>query len=164
MLILQDAVMKKMCLHAQTEYPKECCGILLGRRKGKKRIACKVMQTGNIADEDQNTTHFSINPLEIVKAERSAERQNLEIVGFYHSHPDYEAAASKSDILHMIEGYSYPIISVKDGRCVKVKSFEKTVQTDTDAKEEVLVKERENADFGICISNIADFCKSKGED
>lgn len=78
--------------------------------------------------------------MEVVKAELLAEEEGFEIVGFYHSHPDYEAVVSKADKLYMIEGYSYPVISVKNGKCVKVKSFEKTAQTDTDVKEETLPK------------------------
>ena len=105
MLILQKNVMEKIYSHGQMEYPKECCGIILGRRLEEKRIAYKVIQTRNMIDEGKNTTQFLINPIEIVKAELLAEKEQLEIVGFYHSHPDYEAVASKADVVHMIAGY-----------------------------------------------------------
>lgn len=143
MLILQDDTIEMICSHAQNEYPKECCGIMLGKRLGEQRIVYSIIQTRNMIEENQNKTHFLMNPIEIVKAELSAEREKLEIVGFYHSHPDYEAVASNEDVLHMITGYSYLIISAKNGICVKVNSFEKIMQTDTDAKEEeILVKEK----------------------
>lgn len=142
MLIFQSDIVEKLYSHAQTEYPKECCGILIGKRQGECRIAGSVVQTVNMAEESQNTTQFLIHPLEIVKAEVLAEREGLEIVGFYHSHPDYEAVASDEDILHMIAEYSYLILSVKNGVCEELNSFEKIIQTDTAIKEEILVKER----------------------
>ena len=143
MLILQEDTMEKLCSHAQMEYPKECCGIMLGKRQDEQRITYKVIPTKNIIDESKNTTHFLINPLEILEAELLAQKEKLEIVGFYHSHPDYEAIASEEDMLYMMEGYSYSIISVKNGTSVRISSFEKVSQADTDAKEEdILVKEK----------------------
>lgn len=136
MLILRDDAMKKICSHAQMEYPKECCGIMLGKRFGEQRFTYRIIPTRNILDESQNTKHFMMDSLEIVKAELLAEKENLEIVGFYHSHPDQEAIASKEDMLYMIAGYSYPIISVKNGTSVSVNSY-------ADAKEEnILIKEK----------------------
>lgn len=142
MLVFQDDTIEKICTHAQTEYPRECCGIMLGRRVGGKRIVHRVFQTGNMIGESQAATHFLINPLEIVKAEVWAEAEEFEIVGFYHSHPDYEAVASQEDIRHMIAGYSYPIISIKNGADARVRSFEKLIQTDYDVKEEIVRKEK----------------------
>lgn len=143
MLVFQDDVMQKIYFHAQSEYPRECCGILLGRQLDGRRVADRMIPVRNMADERQSGVHFLINPLEIVKVELLAEREKREIVGFYHSHPDYDAAASKEDILHMIAGYSYPIISVKNGICVRLNSFEKLKQADHDAKEEIWIKEKE---------------------
>lgn len=143
MLLFQDGTMQKICCHAQNEYPRECCGILLGKRMDGRKTVYRVIQTRNMADKRQSGAHFLINPLEIVRAEGLAEGEKLEIVGFYHSHPDHAAVASQEDILHMIAGYSYPIVSVENGICVRVNSFEKLKQTDQDAKEEILVKEKE---------------------
>lgn len=136
MLLLLNDTLEAICSHSQREYPKECCGILLGTRESNKRTVVQIVPVKNMAKEGQNTTHFYINPLELVQTERLAEEEGLEIVGFYHSHPDYEAVASKLDCLHMIAGYSYPILSVIDGRCEKVNSFTKKVQTDLDVKKE----------------------------
>lgn len=118
--------MKDICSHAQAEYPKECCGILLGKHQTDRRTVEQVVPTENLADEGEKTNHFLINPLELVWVERFAGEEGLEIVGFYHSHPDCDAIVSQMDFLHMIEGYSYPILSVRNGKCVRVNSFEKT--------------------------------------
>lgn len=128
MLIFQKDTMKKICSHARTEYPNECCGILLGKHQTDWRTVSRIVPTENLAEAGEKTTHFSIDPLELVRIERFAGEEGLEIVGFYHSHPDCDAIVSKTDALHMIEGYSYPILSVKDGKCVEVNSFEKTAR------------------------------------
>lgn len=143
MLIFESNIIEEIHSHARTEYPKECCGILIGKWLGENRIVHKMIQTRNMIDEKQNAIHFLMNPLDVVRVELLAEEEKLEIVGFYHSHPDYEAIASREDVLHMIEGYSYLIVSVKNGVCVGENSFEKVVQTDTDVrKEEIQIKEK----------------------
>lgn len=66
------------------------------------------------------------------KVDVAAEQERLEIVGFYHSHLNSDAVVSEEDILYMIAGFSYPIVSLQNGICAAVKSFEKTQQPDTD--------------------------------
>lgn len=141
MLILQNDLIEILHSHAQKEYPRECCGILMGKRLDQHRLASNVIQTENRKEENSQTTRFQIHPLEIFKAEEEGEREDLEIVGFYHSHPDYEAVPSLEDSYHMITGYSYLILSVKNGLCVNMNSYEKITQMDTGA-EEILVKEK----------------------
>lgn len=164
MLKLHNGVTEKLYSHAQAEYPRECCGILLGRRRENCRIAGIMVRTGNMAEASRSRTQYLINPLDIVRAEEAGEKEGLEIVGFYHSHPDCEAVASKEDILHMLAGYSYLILSVKNGVCAAMCSYEKLMQTDTGANEETVIKERGYADFGICISNTEDICRSESKD
>lgn len=156
MLVFRNDTIEKICFHAQSEYPRECCGILLGKNRAGERIAYMAIPTRNMVNERKNVTHFLINPLEIVKAELFAEQKGFEIVGFYHSHPDYESVVSEADKLYMIEGYSYPIISVKNRKCIKIKSFEKVSQTDKDVKEEIVVKEKKNEGDSVCFGNAED--------
>lgn len=142
MLVFADDTLSRLCSHAETEYPGECCGILLGKRLEEVRIVYKVVPTGNEIEESRRKTYFSVDPLEVFQAEQEADKENLDVVGFYHSHPDCEAVSSKEDICHMMAGYSYPIISVQNGICVTVRSFEKTVLTDHAATEEkIMAKE-----------------------
>ena len=163
MLFFQNETLKTLCLHARAEYPGECCGILLGKCFFGQKLVYQVIKTENTVCQKDSLDHFLIDPLEILKAETFADEAQLEIIGFYHSHPNMEAIPSNVDMLHMIAGYSYPILSVNRNLSVKVRSFEKAKQTDTHAKEEILIKERHNADSSICIRNIASLCKPKGE-
>ena len=138
MLIFQSDISEMLISHAEAEYPRECCGILLGECMGGRKTVSKVIQTENTAGGSAHFRHFLIDPLAVAKAERGP----LEILGFYHSHPDCEAIPSKEDILYMIENYSYPIISVCDGKCSDIRSYERISQTSDEIKEETLIKEK----------------------
>lgn len=135
MLILQSDIARTLVSHAQSEYPRECCGILLGEYANGRKTVSKLIPTENTSG---SAAHFRIDPLAILKAER----EPLEILGFYHSHPDCEAIPSQEDILYMIEGYSYLIISVYDGKCSDIRSFERISQTSDEIKEEIFKKEQ----------------------
>lgn len=142
MLVLSDKIKREIVLHAELEYPDECCGILLGSRDGKKRTACRAVRTANLGGLDRSA-HFAIDPLEIFRVELSSEKEGMEIIGFYHSHPDHEAVISSTDALYMIAGYSYPIVSVRNGSCVSIASFEKILKT-SGSEEEPIITESEN--------------------
>ncbi|MBQ8356270.1 MAG: M67 family metallopeptidase [Clostridia bacterium] len=166
MLIFDKKTVKTLCLCAQAAYPEECCGILLGKREGERRTVYRVLPVENRGNVKQKTTRFRIDPLEIARIELSAERERLEIVGFYHSHPDHEAIASRTDAAYMIAGYSYPVISVRDGVCVRMACFEKGTQASTRVRGEKIIIQGEcpNADPDIYISNIKNIHKSQGRD
>lgn len=125
MLIFQKDSLEKILYHAKTEYPKECCGILLGTRNGEEKTADMVFHTENMVEKQRQNISFSISPKAVMDAELLGDEMGFEIVGFYHSHPDYDAILSKEDEKYMIEGYSYPIISVCEGECVAINSYEK---------------------------------------
>jgi proteasome lid subunit RPN8/RPN11 len=48
-------------------------------------------------------------------AERAAKAQGLEVIGWYHSHPDHPARPSDFDRDHAWPWYSYIIVSVHEG-------------------------------------------------
>ena len=138
MLVLSSETQKALYFHAETEYPEECCGILLGKREKEKKFVYKAICTENVGNKKLKTTHFVMDPLEIAKTEASAEQEGLEIVGFYHSHPNYAASASREDAFYMLAGYSYPIISISDG-AYQMACFEKGSPTSVEVKEEKIM-------------------------
>lgn len=125
MLIFHNHTMDDARAHAVREYPEECCGVLLGKRTPGRRSVYQAAPVQNIAG-GRRETHVMIDPLELVRIEKSALEKGWEIVGFYHSHPDCGALASGEDVAHMIFGYSYLILSVRMGRCGPAGSFVKT--------------------------------------
>ena len=110
--------------HGEETYPHECCGIMLGRvvRPGEKEVV-ELMRAGNTRTDSLHN-RYHIAPQELVKAQREGRKKDLEIVGFYHSHPDHPAQWSKTDFeeAHWL-GCSYVITAVAQGKAEVTNSF-----------------------------------------
>jgi proteasome lid subunit RPN8/RPN11 len=80
-----------MRAHAASALPREACGILLGEgaRITEARAAANVHPAPR--------THFEIDPEALIDAHRAARAGGPEVVGYYHSHPQGEAAPSATD-------------------------------------------------------------------
>ena len=116
--------------HGEETYPYECCGVLLGRSEGDDRTVTKTVRCGNTRlDSPHNRYHIA--PQELVRIQREAREEGLEIVGFYHSHPDHPARWSQTDLAeaHWI-GCSYVITSVERGQAKITNSFLLTGETE----------------------------------
>ncbi len=109
--------------HGEETYPHECCGVLLGRLEGGKRTVMEVVRAGNTR-QDSLHNRYNIDPKELVRIQRQARERDLDIVGFYHSHPDHPARWSPTDFAeaHWI-GCSYVITSVLKGIACQTNSF-----------------------------------------
>ena len=109
--------------HGEETYPHECCGVLLGRLEDDARHVVEVVRCGNTRD-DRPQDRYHIDPRELVRIQRQGRERQLDIVGFYHSHPDHPARWSQTDLAeaHWI-GCSYVITSVEKGRAVTTNSF-----------------------------------------
>jgi proteasome lid subunit RPN8/RPN11 len=95
-------------------YPNEVCGILLGRAGDPAQIleahACANVVTERVRDR------YLIDPLEQLRIEKDARARSLDVVGYYHSHPDHPAQASATDLEQSWEQSLYLIVSVREGR------------------------------------------------
>ncbi len=110
--------------HAEQAYPQECCGILLGRREGTARIVSEFVRCANAAPASSAATCYRVAPEELVRVQREARARGVEIVGFYHSHPDHPARWSDTDLAEAYwPGCSYVIVSVQRGRAGDTTSF-----------------------------------------
>jgi len=116
--------------HGEETYPHECCGVLLGVIGNDTREVRATVRCANTRiDSPQNRYH--IDPRELVRVQREARERDLDIVGFYHSHPDHPARWSPTDFqeAHWI-GCSYVITSVEHGRAAQTNSFALTGTTE----------------------------------
>lgn len=123
MLTIRAAEYDSLRRHGEETYPFECCGVLVGHFQGEHRVVDEVVPCGNTrADRPQDRYH--IDPKELIQAQRQATAKRLEIVGFYHSHPDHPARWSQTDLAeaHWL-GCSYVITSVLNGAARDTNSF-----------------------------------------
>ena len=111
--------------HGAETYPHECCGALLGRDSSiaeahgsvEKTATREVLRLHPLVNrrDDSPRNRFEVTPQDVLEAEKAATAQGLEIVGWYHSHPDHPARPSQYDRDHAWPWYSYVIVSVTNG-------------------------------------------------
>lgn len=110
--------------HGESDYPYECCGLLLGSQTGNQKTVNEVYAISNAREESAKRNRFLIEPEELMRGERHARALGLEVVGFYHSHPDHPAQPSQYDQDHAWPVYSYVIVSVQQGMAKELTSWE----------------------------------------
>jgi proteasome lid subunit RPN8/RPN11 len=136
-LQIPNAIFDSIRGHGEETYPHECCGVLLGRSTSEGwSVAAAVRACNTRTDSAHN--RYQIAPVELVKIQREAHRQGLDIAGFYHSHPDHPAQWSATDFAeaHWI-GCSYVITEVADGRARTTNSFLLAGTTEEDKRFEL---------------------------
>ena len=125
MLRISDENLVRIKAHAERDYPHECGGLLLGQfdpETGKSVTETLPME--NTADVETRHDRVLIDPRDVMKAERYARENGLDVVGYYHSHPDDEAIPSQFDLDHALPVWSYIIVSVRDRKAVDLRSWE----------------------------------------
>lgn len=108
-LKLSEDLMSRIRAHSADTYPHECCGALLGRDGADEREVLALVPLTN-RREDSPRNRFSITPDDVRLAEQKAGEQGLELIGWYHSHPDSPARPSEYDREHAWPWYSYIIV------------------------------------------------------
>ncbi|MGD0628993.1 MAG: M67 family metallopeptidase [Terracidiphilus sp.] len=122
-LRLTRALYDQIRAHGEQTYPHECCGALLGHSTPEGWKVQSAVPAGNTRTDSAHN-RYHIAPLELVRIEREARRQGLDIAGFYHSHPDHPAMWSNTDFAeaHWL-GCSYVITEVAHGTAAVTNSF-----------------------------------------
>jgi proteasome lid subunit RPN8/RPN11 len=123
MLQLSHADYLAIRSHGQQTYPHECCGVLLGRAMPEGNLVHLIVPAGNTRTDSAHN-RYHISPIELIRIQRQARAASLDIVGFYHSHPDHPAQWSATDFAeaHWF-GCSYVITQVTNGEAAITNSF-----------------------------------------
>ena len=122
-LTIPDGPYETIRRHGESTYPHECCGVLLGTSGEDGNVVEEVVEAGNTRTDSAHN-RYNIAPQELIRIQRQGRERGLDIVGFYHSHPDHPAQWSKTDFeeAHWI-GCSYVITSVEKGTAQITNSF-----------------------------------------
>jgi len=108
--------------HGEATYPNECCGILLGSVEGGTRSVGICVCCDNVHPTPRH--RYRVDARQLTHAQREARERGLQIVGFYHSHPDHSAHWSAADLDEAYwPGCSNVIIAVDNGKATDTKSF-----------------------------------------
>ena len=107
---LQPDVDTAIRAHGRDAFPHECCGALLG----KDGVVHEAFALPNTTEEGPRR-RFLVRPDDYRAAEKRARETGLELLGFYHSHPDHPARPSQYDLDHAWPSFCYVIVSVMAG-------------------------------------------------
>jgi proteasome lid subunit RPN8/RPN11 len=134
--------------HGERTYPYECCGFLLGTMKDEMNVLAEVYPAENEWDEsirqvetlgegipaaerdyrkqESHANRYWITPEQYKRADSYAGSNGLQIVGYYHSHPDHPAEPSGYDFDHScFANQSYVIVAIEHGKAAALNSFNK---------------------------------------
>jgi proteasome lid subunit RPN8/RPN11 len=106
--------------HGAEGYPNEICGLMLGP-PGDHAVT-EVRRARNII-VDRARDRYEIDPLDHIRIQREADAAGLDIMGYYHSHPDHPAQASRFDTERAWAGYVYVIVSIEKGKPIDANAF-----------------------------------------
>ena len=94
--------------HAYDGYPLEACGLLVGQRRPGRSASSPAR------NEAASARVYTIPRKELLRAERDAEDDGLEIIGVFHSHTHTEPYPSPTDVAQAPDpGWHYVIVSLK---------------------------------------------------
>lgn len=134
---IPPSVLRLIEAHASETYPEESCGFLIGRATEPRRVV-EARRARNTATEERRR-RYTVDPLELLRADDAARARQLDLIGIYHSHPDHPAVPSEFDRSHAASWYTYVIVSVDRGTPKEAKAwtFDETTAT---FRPEVLVR------------------------
>lgn len=123
-LLFKGDLLQEMNKFLEKHYPEEGCGLLLGKRQKENFIIEGLYFAKNIwPNQEEKKRRYALDPKDFLQAEKLAESKGLELLGIFHSHPDYEAYPSSFDIEMAWEGYLYLITGLREGKVEKVRAF-----------------------------------------
>ena len=120
-LALPDELRDALERAARAAYPREACGLLIGKRQGEKTEVVHVEEGRNLNREGED--RFELDPADHLRCDERARAGGLDIVGIWHTHPDHAARPSRFDLERAWEAWSYVILSVGPSRVEDVRSW-----------------------------------------
>lgn len=146
MLHISQKTYNEIINHAKSAYPHEACGALLGKQQSvvsgqRSETAKNVLKSCRMENinKDRANDRYEINPKELLKIEKEAKANCLQVIGFYHSHPDHPDRPSGFDRERAWPFYSYIIIAVQNGKDISVKSWTLEDEKEPFREEEVVI-------------------------
>ncbi len=137
---------KEVEARAQSAFPEECCGFLVGpapedfEKPGRSVAVERTIALPNGWDSNARTHRYQIDPKIYAKTEASLPAGRA-VVGFYHSHPSVPAWPSPFDLERAWPCCSYWIVRVDEGKAKDSRSWMRTEDGKSFIEEEIIVEE-----------------------
>lgn len=111
---------------AAAAYPNEGCGVLIGTFDTDSAVVVEATSGRNLSTE-RLRDRYLLDPGDIQAADLSARSRDLDVVGFWHSHPDHPARASATNSAQASglgwPGYAYLIVNSVTGGTGDLNAF-----------------------------------------
>ena len=159
-LTISSETAQKIRDHGAETYPHECCGALLGRdldatgtseKDGAKSPSREILALYPLVNrrDDSPRNRFSVTSEDVRDAEKAAREKGIDVVGWYHSHPDHPAEPSQFDRDHAWPWYSYIIVSVASGDPQYMTSWRLADDRSQFTSEDLEIREQANVGAGL---------------
>jgi proteasome lid subunit RPN8/RPN11 len=122
MIRITEQLARQIEQHGIKTYPEECCGMMLGVSEDGVHAVEEVIKIDNSQDENRRRRFF-ITPEQYLQAEQLARKWKMDLLGFYHSHPDHPAAPSAFDTEHALPWFTYIIVAVDHGKAAAMTAW-----------------------------------------
>ncbi len=122
MIEIESKPWHTMVLHAERTYPNECCGAMLGRILGDKKLVTEAIPLEN-AYSGEKAARYELHPEDLLEADKAARSRGLDLIGIFHSHPDCDAYFSQTDLQNSCPWYSFVVLSIQNGKFAHANSF-----------------------------------------
>ncbi len=127
--------------HGEADYPAEACGLIGGAMDGDRKVVLQLVPLTN-QRTDSARNRYLIDPDSFRRAQQRLDRDGIEVLGVYHSHPDHPPAPSAFDREHAWPWLSYVIVGVQAGRAHEMKSWVLADDRKAFAEESITIEER----------------------
>ena len=123
-LVLPAAVASRLFRHAQAEYPREACGILVGRLDNGYRRITRTVETANV-EPSRVHDRFLMDPQGLLRTIKSTRGTEDDVLGYYHSHPDHPPRPSPTDLQFASDwpDHAFLIVEVREHLAVDCRSW-----------------------------------------
>jgi proteasome lid subunit RPN8/RPN11 len=122
-LEIKDEVLDEIHAHAESAYPEEGAGLMLGKPNGNDMRVLAIVKLANAREDEARHNRYLITPQDYLRGEQMADGLGLEVIGVFHSHPDHPNRPSEFDREWAWPWLSYVITSVFAGRAVESRAW-----------------------------------------
>ncbi len=110
--------------HGESTYPNEGAGFLLGRTPDPETLLIEaVLPVENRREAGAQYNRYELSPKDYLRAELEAAKQEIDLVGVFHSHPDHPSEPSTFDRDHALPHFAYLITSVQAGKAAITQAW-----------------------------------------
>jgi proteasome lid subunit RPN8/RPN11 len=107
---------------AESRYPAEACGLLIGAQTADSVQITRATSARNLNTERPHDRYL-LDPQHFLEIDKLSEGSGEEIVGVWHSHPGKPAEPSATDREYAWSAWSYVIVAVAEGQASDLRSW-----------------------------------------